>query len=440
MKKISKVNYKFTTEEKLKIFNDYFKGRTDIFATRWENNDKKGYTPTVNEQYKYYRSAERKQISNKELYKRYTNDDLFSHLKGDIVIGIYPLLPNNKTRLLAFDFDDDEYEKDSFNLIKELKANEIDYLIERSRSGNGIHIWLFFENEQKASEVRSIGRYLLSQAMKNNFTVNFKSFDRMFPSQDYLSKSEFGNLIALPLNGTSGLKKNTLFLDDNYQVIDEQYQKLKKTRKISDEHFNKLLVTVNLNDELITLNEKLEEETLHLENKGLVNIEILGQLIFRKNELTSSVISFLKRLASVSNPEYFKKQRMRINTYNTSSVIQVFKEDKNNLYVPKGLLSIIIEQFNINNIDYKITDNLLDNFMNDEINFIGSLYPYQLEAVNDVQNYTNGIIHAPTGSGKTVMAIYLAILYKKRTLIIVNSIQLAKQWEKRIKNLLMLLI
>ncbi|MGM0622101.1 MAG: TOTE conflict system archaeo-eukaryotic primase domain-containing protein, partial [Bacteroidota bacterium] len=187
--------------DKVNLFKSLFRGREDVFASRWENNKKgnSGYSPSCGNEWvpgicqkpKIKCSA----CKNKD-YLELTNQVIENHLRGKIVAGIYPLLSDETCWFLAIDFDGDDWQKDITTIQKVCSEFAIPVAVECSRSGNGAHAWFFLKQPIPASTARKFGSALLTYAMNQRHEITFKSYDRFFPNQDTMPKGGFGNLIA----------------------------------------------------------------------------------------------------------------------------------------------------------------------------------------------------------------------------------------------------
>ncbi|WP_373893713.1 hypothetical protein [Virgibacillus sp. CBA3643] len=208
---------------RIDIFNNLFKGRTDVYARRRENpnnpNGKASYYPVrdgVNSTNDYEQS-ESNQV--KKAYKPLTNQTIYNHLSGEQVVGIYPLLHGNTCWFLALDFDKENWKKESKAIISICHHYHIPAAMERSRSGDGCHIWIFFSEKVPAAGARNLGNFLMKETLKRNHWMQLKSFDRMFPAQDRLKGKGFGNLIALPLQKKARAEGNSVFIDQNMMLF-----------------------------------------------------------------------------------------------------------------------------------------------------------------------------------------------------------------------------
>ena len=184
-----------------------FSGRKDVFARFWQNSatGKSGYAPAKNDN---------------GILLQLTETNIATHLAGQQLIGIYPLLKDNTSHFMAIDFDEASWLVDCVRAMGIASQNEIPCYLERSKSGNGAHVWFFFEKPVSAFKSRQLAKYLISQA---GLSKDESSFDRIFPNQDQHTGKGYGNLIALPLNMTYLQKGNTAFIDLNLEIISDQW-------------------------------------------------------------------------------------------------------------------------------------------------------------------------------------------------------------------------
>ena len=230
-------NKAISNEEKIKIFMNVFKGRTDVFAKRYisKKNGKAGYTPVCKNEFNKFKCDKPKvkcgECPFRELVPL-TEDIVLKHLKGEIGIGIYPLLPGDVCNFLAIDFDKKTYEKDVSAFWSICDDLNLPIYVERSRSGNGAHVWIFFEETILAKVARKLGNILLTKTIEKG-TLDLSSYDRLFPNQDTMPKGGFGNLIALPFQGESCKEGNTVFVDKYFDVQKNQIEILANIKKMA---------------------------------------------------------------------------------------------------------------------------------------------------------------------------------------------------------------
>ncbi|MDF2668877.1 MAG: restriction endonuclease subunit, partial [Paenibacillus sp.] len=172
-----------------------------------------------------------------------TDEVLFRHLdaREDRTVGIYPMLKDETCSFLAMDFDNRNWQEDAAAIMQVCKAHAIPAALERSRSGNGGHIWIFFTEPIAASWVRKFGTIILTLTMKQRYQLGLDSYDRLFPNQDTLPKGGFGNLIALPLQGGPRKMGNSMFLDDNFMPYIDQWSFLAQLTKMTEEEVTRFI-------------------------------------------------------------------------------------------------------------------------------------------------------------------------------------------------------
>jgi len=193
---LPQVGARSPAEAKIGLFRTLFCGREDVYALRWDNprTGKSGWSPAVAGGPANARRPDRADL-------RLTDEVIESHLSGRIHVGLYPLAPDDSCRVLACDFDGPSWPLDARAYQDAARALGLDAALERSRSGNGAHVWIFFAGPVAASSARRIGAHLLREAMTVRAELDLASYDRLFAAQDFMPKGSFGNLIALPLQG-----------------------------------------------------------------------------------------------------------------------------------------------------------------------------------------------------------------------------------------------
>lgn len=426
------VNNKRSTTEKLELFYSYFQGREDVYATKWiSKSGKTGFSPHgdgtwINKDGKY-----RKEI---HTYYPYTIQTVNDHIRAEkaefkMGAGIYPMLENDQTRLVVIDFDKDNAIEEAKAVVKVCRKNDIDVLIERSQSGDGIHLWFFFQDEISAATARYFAQMIIRQAMAELEVVQFQSFDRIIPMQDTLPTNSLGNIIALPLRADKVKENKTVFLDDNFEVVDDLWDTLAGTIKYTEAEITSYIRMFKESLPVQYYKNDNSNVNIHLPDKLIV--EEAGELVIGKSQISKKNLVQLAHLATFHNPEFYKKQNMRVPTWDTPQFITSASEDEENLYLPRGLKSKL-EQFNT---DIEFIDGLNEGHFID-ITFKGKLRDNQKNAVKTILKHHTGIISAPTGFGKTVVTANVIAERKVSTLIIVHSTVLAEQWKERLSEFL----
>ena len=377
---------------------------------------------------------------------------MYRHLEGKDeyccdVVGLYAIMQDNNCAFLCADFDDKNckygYKEDVLAYVGVCREWLIPYAIERSRSGNGAHVWIFFEAPLPASKARRLGNAILTEAMTRNGQMSFNSYDRFFPNQDYLPEGGFGNLVALPLQGQARRKENSVFVDNDFLVYKDQWAFLYNLKKIqestidqllrlhSQEELGKLSMSSESKPWVTPLPQNITQEDFHAK----VEIIRADKLYIPLKAVSAKVLNHLKRIAAFKNPEFYSKQALRLSTYAIPRIILCFDITNEYLAMPRGCEDATRSFLNDNAVTYTIIDKT--NHGNKiSVSFQGEEREEQLEAINALLPYTNGILHATTAFGKTVTAAAIIARKKVNTLILVHSKALLKQWHDRLTEFL----
>ncbi|PIZ00314.1 restriction endonuclease subunit R [bacterium (Candidatus Howlettbacteria) CG_4_10_14_0_8_um_filter_40_9] len=420
-----------TNQEKIDLFQNLFHGRKDVFAIRWQSADgeRKGYTPVcVNEWRqgicKKLHRGKCRDCTNKH-YASWNDSYLTEHLLGKKAFGIYPLLEDGSSHFLAIDFDGNNWKKDVIKFIEYCKDYNLKSHLERSSSGNGCHLWFFFEEIYMAEKSRLIFQTLLENTNLINKFDKDVSFDRIFPCQDTLDKDGIGNLILLPLNGKYKILGNTLFLDPKtLEPVDNQWEYLTRVEKIKKEFMDQLYKTL--------FHQKGKTQNI---NQSKLQIELSNELIIQSNKIPPELAVFLKDRLNFANQEYLIKKRMGVGTFGLEKYFNLIEKKPNQIAIPRGFFGELTEFLDEQNIPYNINDGRI-RFK--EIKFKSSLklHEYQAKAIIDLLLSEQGILVAPPGSGKTIIGIELIARLKQPILIIVHKRQIFNQWLERIESFL----
>ncbi|HAR80139.1 MAG TPA: hypothetical protein DCR21_04835 [Succinivibrionaceae bacterium] len=508
-------------------YNNYQHGNEGSFG----NNTKDIHSTTLKNQSRF-QCSECKYKS----YKPLTNKALTAHMLGfkdncSDVVGIYPILLDEKCYFLVFDFDDhssDSIKSKSLNnvalskaqsdatksldkgdkktdsnidtqkqviddvkaLISMLNIFRIPHLLERSRSGKGYHIWIFFSEAIEVKLVREFGNAVLTCGSDEVNLKSFKTYDRMIPASDKLPEGGLGNLVALPLQGKALLNGNSAFLDDNFEIFQDQFSALFSTDKLNRDFVVSCLEIWNFSpnnqygaffdvDELEDTSEitscskevynsqysdknqlqfskakSSESSFLQSNSESMCPMNVIDgksaiktQIVFKREDLLKEKVVLnlshrifikedtvkprflnqLRRFSSFFNQEFYKNLRMGYSNLNTPRIISCFTEEKGYLGIPRGLISNLERILKLNYVNYEVIDHL-NKGTKINVSFNGQLYSEQQQAVQTLLKYNHGILQAATAFGKTVVGAYIISKLKVNTLIVVNSEAIALNW------------
>ncbi len=451
----------FSPEEKISLFMDLFHGRRDVFPKRWDNQKtgKSGYSPAChNEWVKGVCQKPRIKCSEcpRQAFIPVTESIIRKHFTGekssdghrrDHTIGVYPMLKDETCLFLAVDFDKEHWKRDASAYLETCRMRKVPASLERSRSGNGGHVWIFFREPLLASEARKMGAALLTETMERYPEIGFESYDRFFPNQDTMPSGGFGNLIALPLQCQPRKKGNSVFLDDKFEPYEDQWAYLSSVQRMSSEEVSALVEEASTKGKILGVRMPLlEEETqpwemspsrtkpdLPLDQKLPTSIELIlsNQLFISKKDVPPALINKLIRLAAFQNPEFYSAQAMRLSTFGKPRIIACAEDFPQHIGLPRGCADDVIELLTSLGIQSEIIDKR-NQGTSIKTKFLGKLMPEQQKAQKELEKHDTGVLAATTAFGKTVVAAKLIAARKTNTLILVHRKQLLDQWVERL--------
>ncbi len=420
-----------TDQDKLTLFKSIFKGRTDVYPRRWEKNGKSGWSPAYSFDWNEFNAHRAiggtiKNFENKTL-QPITNTTLLYHLSGKETIGIYPILSDNTSYFIAADFDEANWKIDSQKFVVECSKINLEAYIEISRSGNGAHVWIFFENAYPCWKSRAMILELIRKTFNYSEFDKEISFDRLFPNQDIITDGGFGNLIALPLQGERVLHGATIFCDNTSLIpYQDQWEFLQNIHKHTTIELDSIYDNV--------INQNINFETSTQNNSGL-HIILDGSIHIKKNELTSVITAFIKEELNLYNKEYVIKKKLGKSIFGTEKYFNLIQDIGSDITLPRGFLKKLVNFLNTENIAHEISERYIKHKKTKFTSNI-TLRPEQEKVLTEIKNKTNGIIIAPPGSGKTIIALQLIAELGLPALILVNRNQLLSQWVERTEQFL----
>lgn len=456
----SLVNKYSSPGEKIELFMSLFRGRTDVYAKRCysKKHESAYYVPACRNEW-VKGLCDRGRIKCKDCQNRdllpLAEKVIDVHLRnqdenGVGIIGIYPLLDNETCRFLAIDFDEEKWQDDVAAFRSVCDQLGLSVAIERSRSGNGAHAWIFFEEPVAAISARKLGNALLTKVMSVRHEIRFTSYDRMFPNQDFMPKGGFGNLIALPMQGNARKEGNSEFVNEHFESYSDQWAYLSSVKRLTSSEVQNLLDILCVGNGLGELGNAAvdEEETIEpwAAKKPEIKLELddfadhltiieANRLYAPKEGVSQRALNRIKRLAAFQNPLFYKTQKMRMSTYGIPRIISSLDETDKYIGIPRGCRQAFSDLLESSGIKYSFEDKR-NSGRQIKVDFTGTLRDDQQLAANALLGHENGILALPTAFGKTVIGASLIADQKCNTLILVHLQTLLDQWQKSLGQFL----
>lgn len=413
------------------LFLSLFKAREDVFAIRWEKSNKSGYMPAYFYDPYLYRTHKMKggtfQNYADKSYLPLTEEQIKKHLEGQQHIGVYPLLKDNTSWFIVADFDEETWIADCKKFIEICRQKNIPAYLERSRSGNGGHVWIFFSKPVPAFKSRKIVLSLLVQSGVISAFDKNSSFDRLFPNQDALSGKGLGNLIALPLFKPCLEQGNNCFIDpETLQPFSDQWKFLSEIQKVSKGVWETLFNEIQ-NNSSVEINSQVNNDKLIISLSNVVKL----------NRLTSPLllVNFLKEELNFANVAFIIKKNIGKNTFGTERYFRFITEAGKDILLPKGFVGKLLRFCKDNSIAFELNDQR-KKLQPVSFSFDTALRQYQLPAIEASRRKDMGVIVAPPGTGKTIIGLKIIAEKQQPALIIVHRKQLMDQWMERIESFL----
>ncbi|MHB8329354.1 MAG: TOTE conflict system archaeo-eukaryotic primase domain-containing protein [Acidimicrobiales bacterium] len=419
--------------DKVTFFLNLFAGREDVHALRWENErtGRSGWMPAVEGGFRRDR--------HNRTYLPFTEEVITAHLTGSIHVGLYPLMPNDICQLLACDFDGPGALLDALAYTKAARATDIPTALEISRSGSGAHVWIFFTGPVEATTARRIGSGLLREAIAIRGELDLSSCDRFFPSQDYLPTSgSIGNLIALPLQGSCRKRGTTVFLDlATLEPQADQFGYLSHVERITPKRAADLAESMRplaVGPTVRRLHASAATK-MHPQPPAVIRARLDAGISVERAGLPPALLGSLKHVASLHNPEFYKRERLRLSTFQTPRLIRCYQEDLDFIHLPRGLREVLEDLVSQAGSHLEFVDDRPE-VTRQELTFDAELSPAQHVALDAIADHELGVLVAPPGAGKTVVACALIARTGLPALVLVDRTTLLDQWRGQIEGLL----
>jgi superfamily II DNA or RNA helicase/very-short-patch-repair endonuclease len=449
-------------EAKIQLFRSFFRGREDVYPRRFESRktNKAGYAPACANEW-VRGVCEKPRIKCADCPNRrflpVADEVIRWHLSGrddlgrDFVMGTYPMLLDETCWFLAADFDRESWHADVGAFMDTCRRLDVPAALEKSRSGNGAHVWFFFEEPIPAVLARKLGSFILTETMEHRPELGLDSYDRLFPNQDTLPKGGFGNLIALPLQKHSRSRGNTLFLDEQFTPYPDQWAFLASVQKMSRARVEALVreaeskgritgvrLVIPDDDEdapWTMLPSRRKDPPIPGPLPESIELVLADQIYIAKETLSAPLRNRLVRLAAFQNPEFYRAQAMRLSTYDKPRIIHFAEDHAKHIALPRGCLDEVREVLSALKIKVTLRDERCGGAPL-KVSFCGTLRPEQQAAAKAMLAHDNGILAATTAFGKTVLAAWLIAQRGVNTLVLVHRQQLLEQWVERLSSFL----
>jgi len=451
--------------EKVELFRRLFAGRPDVFPVRWENRKagRSGYSPACSNEWAKGICGKPKVKCGECPHQAFiplSEGIIEKHLRGgdarsgDFVAGVYPLLQDETCWFLAADFDKESWADDARALLNICHAKGIGAALERSRSGNGGHIWIFFAEPVPAKIARQLGAALITETMEKRPEIGFASYDRFFPNQDTMPLGGFGNLIALPLQRKARKIGNSVFVDKDLQPYDDQWAYLSSLPRLSADAAFRIADEAELSGRVLGVRMPVEDEhadepwkmspSRRSEPRRIdaaipqsIGIVVADQVYIDRAGMPPALITQFIRLAAFQNPEFYRAQAMRLPTFGKPRVVSCAELYAQHIALPRGCLDEAVDLVKSHGTVATLDDQReIGMALPADLSFQGELRRPQSKAFDALVAHDNGVLAATTAFGKTVVAAALIAHRARNTLVLVHRRELLAQWVERLSSFL----
>jgi superfamily II DNA or RNA helicase len=447
-----------TAPAKVALFRSLFRGREDVFPRHWQNakTGRKGYAlACANEWVRGVCEKPRVKCGEcpNQAFVPVSDQAILDHLQGRHVIGVYPILDDDRCWFLAADFDKESWVDDVAAFVDTCRGVGLPVAVERSRSGNGAHVWFFFAGPVAAASARRMACYLITETMSRRHQLSLESYDRLFPNQDTLPRGGFGNLIALPLQYEARRRGNTVFVDGRLSPFPDQWAFLAGLAPIQPATVDTIaeegsrrgrVVGLSISptgeddgDAPWTVRPSRRQQALAFVDPVPCEVRaVLAQRLFvEKARLPSALLNQIKRLAAFQNPEFYQRQKARLSTALTPRVIGCAEELAQHMALPRGCLEDLESLLHTHGATLRLEDERVEGKRID-IAFKGRLTTVQEDIAQRLLAHDTGVLVTPPGTGKTVVGTYLVAARCRSTLVLVHRNPLLEQWVAQLSTFL----
>ena len=447
-----RVSNRSPAREKIVLFRSLFRGRADVFPQRWENTrkGKAGYAPACGNEWKPG-LCDKPRIKcgacSNQAFLAVTDEVIDGHLRGRHTVGVYPLVPDDTCWFLAADFDRRTWRRDAEAFLAACRSKGVPVALERSRSGNGGHVWIFFAEPVPAGLARRLGAHLLTETMESNPDIGFESYDRFFPSQDTLPGGGFGNLIVVPLEHGPRQRGNSLFLDKGFEPWSDQWAFLSSLRRLSLVEASEIVDEADRQGRVVGLSLPVDDDDKEpwaappSRRVSLPRIAaplpervdaVLGDRIYLPRAgLPPALVNRLMRLAAFQNPAFYSAQAMRRSTYGIPRIVACVELLSHHVALPRGCREAMERLLGDLGIAVRLRDERNAGHPV-KTAFLGNLTPEQTAAADALLAHETGVLAATTAFGKTVVAASVIAARGTNALVLVHRRQLMDQWIARL--------